>query len=88
MLARLPYITTPRINSSRWASTAAITSILLDANSGSNFLTGTVLELRGISATIPVGTSVKKLNSITQASVKKINGIAAASIKKLNTIEF
>jgi len=74
-------------NSNRWASTAAITSITLDPVSGSNFLTGTVFELRGITGT-PVTSDVKKLNSITQASVKKINGIAAASIKKLNTIEF
>jgi hypothetical protein len=76
------------LRSNRWENTAAIEAITLTPSAGSNFVAGTVVELRGISATIPVGTSVKKLNSITQASVKKINGIAAASVKKLNTIEF
>ena len=41
------------LNSNRWASTAAITSITLDPVSGSNFLTGTTIELRGINFTAP-----------------------------------
>ena len=40
------------LNSNRWASTAAITSITLVPVSASNFLTGTTFELRGISSTI------------------------------------
>ena len=77
------------VRSNRWANTAEIHSIVLTPNAGSNFKAGTIVELRGVNATVVAPTSdVKKLNSITQASVKKINGIAAGSIKKLNTVEF
>ena len=77
------------MRSNRWANTAEIHSIVLTPNAGSNFKAGTIVELRGVNATVVAPTSdVKKLNSITQASVKKINGIAAGSIKKLNTVEF
>ena len=77
------------VRSNRWANTAEIHSIVLTPNTGSNFKAGTIVELRGVNATVVAPTSdVKKLNSITQASVKKINGIAAGSIKKLNTVEF
>ena len=41
------------LNLNRWKDTSAITAILVGAKDGSNFLTGTVIELRGISATIP-----------------------------------
>ena len=64
-------------NSNRWASTAAITSITLDPVSGSNFLTGTVLELRGIHTDIaPVAG--------TASDVDKLNGIAATDIEAIN----
>ena len=77
------------LRSNRWANTAEIHSIVLTPDAGSNFKAGTIVELRGVNATVVAPTSdVKKLNSITQASVKKINGIAAGSIKKLNTVEF
>ena len=77
------------VRSNRWANTAEIHSIVLTPSGGSNFKAGTIVELRGVNATVVAPTSdVKKLNSITQASVKKINGIAAGSIKKLNTVEF
>ena len=77
------------LNTRRWANTAEIDAITLTQASGSNFKAGTIVELRGVNATVVAPTSdVKKLSSITQASVKKINGIAAGSIKKLNTVEF
>lgn len=61
-------------NSNRWASTAAITSITLDPVSGSNFLTGTVLELRGIHSTVAAATSdVEALNGIAPADIEAVN---------------
>jgi hypothetical protein len=41
------------LNSNRWEDTSAITSILLDSAAGTNLVTGTVFELRGISSDIP-----------------------------------
>jgi len=46
------------LNLNRWKDTSAISSILVDAKDGSNFLTGTVIELKGISADIPIITFI------------------------------
>ena len=77
------------VRSNRWANTAEIHSIVLTPNTGSNFKAGTIVELRGVNATVVAPTSdVEKINSIAQSSVEKINGIAAGSIEKLNAVEF
>jgi len=41
------------LNLNRWKDTSAISSVLVAAKDGTNFLAGTVIELRGVSATIP-----------------------------------
>ncbi len=41
------------LRSNRWENTAAIEAITLTPSAGSNFVAGTVVELRGISADIP-----------------------------------
>ena len=77
------------VRSNRWANTAEIHSIVLTPSGGNNFKAGTIVELRGVNATVVAPTSdVEKINSIAQSRVEKINGIAAASIEKLNTVEF
>ena len=51
-------------------------------------MAGSVYELRGVSATIPVGgpADIKKINGIAAASIKKVNTIAKASLGKVNSI--
>lgn len=56
---------------------------------GTNFLAGTIIELRGISTTIPDApgpADIKKINGIAAANIKKVNTIAKASLGKVNSI--
>ena len=76
-----------RIN--RWKNTAEIDAITIEPKVGTNFLAGTIIELRGISTTIPDApgpADIKKINGIAAANIKKVNTIAKASLGKVNSI--
>ena len=51
-------------------------------------MAGSTAELRGVSATIPVGSDVDKVNGIALGSIEKFNGVTPANAEKLNTIDF
>ena len=73
--------------SRRWESTAAINQIVLTPNAGTNFLAGSVFELRGISAT-PVTSDIAEINTIAFDDIESFNGVTPANAEKLNGIEF
>ena len=65
------------LRSNRWADTSAITAIVLYPQSSTNFMAGSVFELRGINADIaPVAGSA--------SAIEKLNGIAATDIEAIN----
>tara|TARA_R110000764_G_scaffold193622_1_gene278950 strand:- start:1940 stop:3544 length:1605 start_codon:yes stop_codon:yes gene_type:complete len=66
-----------RIASQRWENTAAITSIVLDPANGTNFLAGSVFELRGIHADIAPAAG-------GASDIAELNGIAPADIEAVN----
>ena len=66
-----PYV---RVSSSRFESTAAITSLVITAESGDDFMVGSVFTLRGINAPAAAGTSdVAKLNGIETSDIAEVN---------------
>ena len=74
--------------SKRAEITAAINRIDIDPNAAYYYMAGSVYEVRGVSATIPVAgpADIKKINGIAAASIKKVNTIAKASLGKVNSI--
>ena len=74
------------LRANRWENTAAIEAITLTPSAGSNFVAGTVVELRGISAT-PSTSEIDDVNGIAIANVHAINGVAIGSVQELNDIE-
>ena len=74
---------------SRYRSTDAINEFEYNPNNAAySYMAGTVVELRGISSTIPTGgpADIKKINGIAAANIKKVNTIAKASLGKVNSI--
>ena len=77
------------VRSNRWANTAEIHSIVFTPSAGSNFKAGTIVELRGVNATVVAPTSdVEKLNGIAHSDIANLNGITPSDAEKLNGIEF
>ena len=74
--------------SKRAEITAAVNRVDIDPNAAFYYMAGSVYELRGVSATIPVGgpADIKKINGIAAANIKKVNTIAKASLGKVNSI--
>ena len=69
--------------------TAAINRFDYDTNSGSfNWMADSVVVLRGISNTIPVGSDIDKVNGIARGSIETFNGVTVANADKLNAITF
>ena len=63
-----------QLESTRWESTAAVTSLVLRLNDDSDFMAGSVFTLRGIHSTAPAAASdVAALNSIAPADIEAVN---------------
>ena len=61
------------LTSTRWENTAAITSVELTPNAGTNFLAGSVFTLRGINAPAAAASDVAALNGIAPADIEAVN---------------
>ena len=59
--------------SSRWENTAAITSVELTPNAGTNFLAGSVFTLRGINPPAAAATDIETINGIAASNIEAVN---------------
>jgi len=59
--------------SNRWENTAAIEAITFTPSAGSNFVAGSVFQLRGINPPAAAATDAAKVNGVAAADIKVVN---------------
>ena len=75
-------------NINRWQNTAEIDAIQVEPKVGTNFVAGTILEVRGIDATVVEASSdVEDRNDIAKADIAAINGVTVDNMANINSVE-
>ena len=59
--------------SNRWENTAAIEAITFTPSAGSNFVAGSVFQLRGINPPAAAATDIETINGIAAANIEAVN---------------
>ena len=76
------------VHVNRWQNTAEIDAIQVEPKVGTNFVAGTIVEVRGIDATVVEAASdVEDVNDVAQSSIEAINGVTVSNMANINAIE-